>query len=53
MCKIEMGVCRVCMTECVWIEYIDGELFTYRVCSPECLERIDNSDAKVDQTETG
>lgn len=39
MSLFEVGECRVCGKNCLWIPMVDGILAVFEVCSDECLEK--------------
>lgn len=44
----EVGECRVCHKNCLWISFVDGDLALLEVCSHECrdvlLEELDKQE---------
>jgi hypothetical protein len=40
MKMFEVGECRVCHKNCIWMPMVDGILAEFEVCSNECLDVV-------------
>ena len=39
----QIGVCRVCGKNCLWIPMVDGVLAVFDCCSVECLDKCEEA----------
>lgn len=53
MALFEIGQCRVCGKNCLWMPIVDGVLAFFEVCSDECLANCEEAQQCLHPTDSG